>query len=151
MLLFILITISINQFCIPEVSSRYLLINVEEERNTRHQTNGLSDNKKYIPKNSDLYETGYDLSEDPGTFANETFSDSWGHDLAETGGCSCNCKGECTPKGCNGARGKSTSRSFGGFQYLYLNTQRSLYSLFILIEQVNLQTFTYYSFSNLES
>ena len=130
MLLLILVTISINQFCISEVSSRYLLINVEEERNTRHQTNGLSDNKKYIPKNSDLYETGYDLSEDPGTFANETFSDSWGHDLAETGGCSCNCKGECTPKGCNGARGKSTSRSFGGFQYLYLNTQRSLYSLF---------------------
>ena len=122
MLLFILVLISINQCCIPEVSSRYLLINVEEERNTRHKTNALSDNKKNIPNDSDLYEAGQDLSVDPSTFANETFSDSWGHDLAETGGCSCNCKGECTPKGCNGARGKSSSRSLGGFQYLYLNT-----------------------------
>ena len=122
MLLFILVLIAINQFCIPEVSSRYLLINVEEERNTRHQTNALSDNKKHIPKSLDLYETGHDLSEDPSTFTNATFSDSWNHDLAETGGCSCNCQGECIPKGCNGVAGKTTSRSFGGFQYLYFNT-----------------------------
>ena len=122
MLLFILVLFLIDQFCILEVSSRNLFNNVEEERNTTRQTKALSDNKKHIPKSLDLYETGHDLSEDPSTFANETFSDSWDQDLAETGGCSCNCKGECTPKGCNGAAGKTSSRSFGGFQYLYLNT-----------------------------
>ena len=122
MLPFILALILIDHFCIPEVSSRYLLIDVEEERNTIHQTNVLSDNKKHIPKNSALYETGYDLSEDPSTFGNETFIDSGDHDLAEAGGCSCNCKGDCIPKGCNGARGRSMSRSLGGLQYLHLNT-----------------------------
>ena len=85
MLPFILALILVDHFCIPEVSSRYLLINVDEERNTKHQTNVLSDNKKHMPKNSALYETGYDLSEDPSTFGNETFIDSGDYDLAEAG------------------------------------------------------------------
>ena len=130
MLLFFLVLLLINQFCIPEVSSRYLLINVEEERNTRHQTNAPSDNKNHVPKNSDHYETGYDLSEDFSTFDNETFFDSGDYDLAETGGCSCNCNGKCMPKGCNGARGRSMQgRSLGGFQYFYSNTLGSLLQL----------------------
>ena len=126
MLLFILVLFLIDQFCILEVSSRNLFNNVEEERNTTRQTKALSDNKKHTPKNPDLYETGYELSKDPSKFVNETLFESEDYDLAETGGCTCNCGGTCTPKGCNGARGSSMSRSLAGFHYLDLNTQGSL-------------------------
>ena len=56
-----------------------------------------------------------------------------GNDYSETGGCKCDCRGECEPKGCQGLTGRRiSSRSISGillhmlYQSFYCNDWNAL-------------------------
>ena len=55
------------------------------------------------------FETGHEPAEVIGVSSNDAFFNSDGNDFSEVGSCTCNCKGECQPKSCHGASGRSIS------------------------------------------
>ena len=111
MLYIIFVFVILKTYGIPDVSSRYLLINVQDKSNHKSQSEVIPYDDQYASANSIFYDTGYDLAED---YDNGTIFED-GNDLAEAGGCKCNCKGECEPKGCHGLKGRRLqSRSLGG-------------------------------------
>lgn len=120
---FFFIFLILKSFGIPDVSSRYLLIKVQDQINHKSQSEVIPYNDRYASENTTFYNTGYDLAEDYDVAGNESILED-GNDLAEVGGCRCNCKGECEPKGCQGLKGKKLqSRTIGGFKCPILNYQ----------------------------
>jgi hypothetical protein len=95
------------------VLSRYLLVHVENASNITIESQALLGGANQTSQNAiDYYDEEY-YSED-------------GNDYSETGGCKCNCKGECEPKGCLGLTGRRiSSRSISGI--LLYNLYLSLY------------------------
>ena len=112
---FLFLVVILKLFTFSDVFSKYILVKVESKNNNRYQ----HEISKYYETNEKFFETGHDYEEEYGTFENETLFSS-GSDLEEVGGCKCDCRGECEPKGCRGLSGRSMSRSLGGIIYLFL-------------------------------